>query len=121
MSSSSGKYHPYPPKEGDVIEDRRYSNRKSKEFFEAKQKNLIWTPDAAVAACFCCRAMFSSWSNRKHHCRSCGKIICQDCSYGVSKVPYKGYEERVGRCCKKELEVALGIVPEVDPRVQQME
>ena len=34
-----------------------------------------WLRDEAVDSCMKCNSVFS-FTDRKHHCRSCGKIIC---------------------------------------------
>ncbi|KAK0458468.1 FYVE zinc finger-domain-containing protein [Desarmillaria tabescens] len=42
----------------------------------AEQRITPWEDDAAVSKCPLCRASFHPLTNRKHHCRLCGKIIC---------------------------------------------
>ncbi|MCP3943259.1 MAG: hypothetical protein GY710_17475 [Desulfobacteraceae bacterium] len=39
----------------------------------------MWQPDSSTNKCSLCSTVFSMF-NRKHHCRSCGKIICDACS-----------------------------------------
>lgn len=39
----------------------------------------VWVDDDAANACLICRAVFS-FTNRKHHCRQCGRIVCDPCS-----------------------------------------
>jgi RUN and FYVE domain-containing protein 1/2 len=38
-----------------------------------------WTPDQSASNCHCCRSAFSL-TKRKHHCRSCGEVVCKSCS-----------------------------------------
>ncbi|EDV28816.1 uncharacterized protein TRIADDRAFT_52065 [Trichoplax adhaerens] len=38
-----------------------------------------WVPDAAVVSCAVCSEYFSMF-NRRHHCRRCGRVVCDDCS-----------------------------------------
>eukprot|EP01130_Rhizamoeba_saxonica_P003670 TRINITY_DN1529_c0_g1_i1.p1 TRINITY_DN1529_c0_g1~~TRINITY_DN1529_c0_g1_i1.p1 ORF type:complete len:895 (-),score=222.87 TRINITY_DN1529_c0_g1_i1:23-2671(-) len=38
-----------------------------------------WTPDKQVKNCELCNKKFTS-VKRKHHCRKCGKCVCQSCS-----------------------------------------
>lgn len=43
----------------------------------AEQRITPWEDDAAVTKCPCCSTSFHPLTNRKHHCRLCGKIICR--------------------------------------------
>ncbi|KAI0596601.1 FYVE zinc finger-domain-containing protein [Biscogniauxia sp. FL1348] len=38
-----------------------------------------WQPDAEVTYCPICRTQFSIFV-RKHHCRKCGRVVCNSCS-----------------------------------------
>lgn len=38
-----------------------------------------WTPDESASNCNSCQANFSL-TKRKHHCRSCGEVVCKNCS-----------------------------------------
>lgn len=38
-----------------------------------------WTPDDERSNCRCCQSNFSI-TKRKHHCRSCGEVVCKNCS-----------------------------------------
>ncbi|KAI0636775.1 FYVE zinc finger-domain-containing protein [Trametes polyzona] len=42
----------------------------------AEQKITPWEDDASVSQCPLCNASFHPLTNRKHHCRLCGRIIC---------------------------------------------
>ncbi|KAF8132605.1 hypothetical protein EV363DRAFT_1398197 [Boletus edulis] len=42
----------------------------------AEQRIAPWQEDAAVSKCPLCTASFHPLTNRKHHCRLCGQIIC---------------------------------------------
>ena len=53
-----------------------------------------WIPDDESDICFKCGAPFTMFS-RKHHCRTCGKIFCAECSDNtVSSIP--SFIHRVG-------------------------
>ncbi|KAG5672961.1 hypothetical protein PVAND_003048 [Polypedilum vanderplanki] len=41
-----------------------------------------WTPDESASNCYCCNSGFSL-TKRKHHCRSCGNVVCKSCSEHV--------------------------------------
>lgn len=45
-----------------------------------------WIPDERVKKCCMCNVEFSML-NRKHHCRSCGKIYCSNCCYEYQSLP----------------------------------
>jgi hypothetical protein len=42
-------------------------------------KRLRWVKDEEVDKCHGCKVKFSTFK-RKHHCRECGKIFCDDCT-----------------------------------------
>ncbi|KAH7927087.1 amidase signature enzyme [Leucogyrophana mollusca] len=42
----------------------------------AEQRITPWQDDGAVSKCPLCTASFHPLTNRKHHCRLCGKIMC---------------------------------------------
>ncbi|KAI1794555.1 FYVE-domain-containing protein [Ganoderma leucocontextum] len=42
----------------------------------AEQKITPWEEDSSVSQCPLCTASFHPLTNRKHHCRLCGRIIC---------------------------------------------
>ena len=39
----------------------------------------IWVDDSSYSNCFVCKRTFR-WYRRRHHCRSCGQLICGGCS-----------------------------------------
>ncbi|KAH8841851.1 hypothetical protein MCOR27_004942 [Pyricularia oryzae] len=47
-----------------------------------------WQPDAEVTICPICRTQFG-WLNRKHHCRKCGRVVCNSCSPHRITIPYQ--------------------------------
>ncbi|KAG7452978.1 uncharacterized protein BT62DRAFT_880873 [Guyanagaster necrorhizus] len=55
----------------------------------AEQRITPWEEDADVSKCPLCRASFHPLTNRKHHCRLCGKIICS--------LPVR-YPQRAAQC-----------------------
>jgi hypothetical protein len=42
----------------------------------------VYMPDNAAGACSLCGAAFTMLLQRRHHCRSCGSLICNTCSRG---------------------------------------
>ncbi|XP_065057854.1 RUN and FYVE domain-containing protein 2-like isoform X1 [Rhopilema esculentum] len=65
------------------------------------QKNLklTWVPDQLVRICqnHKCRLPFSQ-TNRKHHCRCCGRVFCQSCSGHKLCIATFGYNSPVRVC-----------------------
>lgn len=48
--------------------------------------NTSWTPDKMVSQCKGCNREFSM-TRRKHHCRNCGHIFCNNCSDHMLALP----------------------------------
>lgn len=57
-----------------------------------------WQPDEAATKCANCTKAFS-FVVRKHHCRNCGVIFCDNCTSHRLRLPDKGYKDAV-RICK---------------------
>ena len=53
-------------------------NNKSTSMTIPQRKPSIWIPNEKISKCFNCKTEFTTW-NRKHHCRSCGRIFCHEC------------------------------------------
>jgi FYVE zinc finger len=65
-----------------------------------------WQPDSEAQACKCCQSPFSFF-NRKHHCRRCGQVVCDDCSKSRLPLPtHKG----VVRVCAGCVELIHAVV-----------
>ncbi|XP_067292459.1 FYVE, RhoGEF and PH domain-containing protein 6-like isoform X2 [Pseudorasbora parva] len=56
----------------------------------------IWIPDPRATMCMICTCEFTlTW--RRHHCRACGKVVCQTCS--SNKQPLKYLKNGLARVC----------------------
>ena len=51
---------------------------------EIEQTIVSWQDDASVSRCPFCQQEFSGYTFRRHHCRTCGRIVCGDPSTGCS-------------------------------------
>eukprot|EP00026_Physarum_polycephalum_P002477 Phypoly_transcript_02484.p1 GENE.Phypoly_transcript_02484~~Phypoly_transcript_02484.p1 ORF type:complete len:482 (+),score=49.37 Phypoly_transcript_02484:107-1552(+) len=60
----------------------------------------VWTPDAQASACSKCFTFFKTLT-RKHHCRQCGYIFCNECCATRTTLPHLQYDTpvRVCKCC----------------------
>jgi hypothetical protein len=48
-----------------------------------------WVPDTASARCQICLAAFTL-TRRRHHCRLCGHLVCDNCSHDRTYLPFAG-------------------------------
>jgi len=62
-----------------------------------------WQPDAEVNSCACCNQQFNLIQLRKHHCRSCGSVVCYNCSQKIA--PIEGFDQNQRVCDKCASEV----------------
>ncbi|KAH9492864.1 FYVE, RhoGEF and PH domain-containing protein 1 [Bulinus truncatus] len=58
----------------------------------------VWIPDDAATMCMLCQVTFNM-VRRRHHCRSCGKLICKSCCKKAPLEYKKGKIERVCSVC----------------------
>ncbi|XP_076057097.1 phosphatidylinositol-3,5-bisphosphate 3-phosphatase MTMR3 isoform X2 [Oratosquilla oratoria] len=64
---------------------------------EGEARPTLWVPDHAVDHCTGCNTQF--WiGRRKHHCRSCGKIFCAECSEHSVPIPREQLYQPVRVC-----------------------
>ncbi|XP_036618040.1 FYVE, RhoGEF and PH domain-containing protein 6 [Trichosurus vulpecula] len=77
---------------------------KKEEMSPLGSKAPIWIPDTRATMCMVCTSEFTlTW--RRHHCRACGKIVCQACSSNKYGLDYlKNQPARVCEHCFKELQ-----------------
>ncbi|CAH0475758.1 unnamed protein product [Peronospora belbahrii] len=74
-----------------------------------------WAEDHEALECGCCHNAFTFY-RRKHHCRECGVIICNDCS--MSRAVMEGTEGRArlcDKCVKGSTPELLDLLREEDP------
>ncbi|XP_026878512.2 FYVE, RhoGEF and PH domain-containing protein 6-like [Electrophorus electricus] len=65
-------------------------------------KAPIWIPDLRTSMCMICTCVFTlTW--RRHHCRACGKVVCQACS--SNKHPLEYLKNQPARVCDQCLEI----------------
>lgn len=68
------------------------------------QPHPDWELDDLADCCFICRKEFGVLK-RKHHCRKCGRVVCDACSSYKAILPAYGIElpVRVDKKCYEEL------------------
>lgn len=65
----------------------------------------IWVPDELVSICTDCCSPFTI-IRRRHHCRNCGQIYCNNCSNNFMPLVRYGYVKPVRVChsCHRQLQ-----------------
>ncbi|XP_029288828.1 FYVE, RhoGEF and PH domain-containing protein 6-like [Cottoperca gobio] len=67
-------------------------------------KAPIWIPDPRTTMCMICTCVFTlTW--RRHHCRACGKVVCQSCSSNKYCLEY--LKNQMARVCDQCVPVLL--------------
>ena len=79
---------------------------KVSEFAETPLRTLLingakpptWVPDEDRVGCSVCKLEFNFFLRRRHHCRSCGEVVCYACSSDSLTLPWLGIHEPVRIC-----------------------
>jgi hypothetical protein len=58
----------------------------------------LWHPDANASTCSKCRKTVFSLMNRRHHCRNCGHVVCDNCSSKRLMVQHVDSKRQVRVC-----------------------
>ncbi|KAJ8607874.1 hypothetical protein CTAYLR_008905 [Chrysophaeum taylorii] len=74
------------------------------------RERVAWQSKHEAKTCFGCGSSFNMISNRHHHCRACGRVVCGACSEHKDKV--KGYASPQRTCdeCHEKLAAQTDIV-----------
>uniref|UniRef100_A0A673BDY9 FYVE, RhoGEF and PH domain containing 6 n=1 Tax=Sphaeramia orbicularis TaxID=375764 RepID=A0A673BDY9_9TELE len=80
------------------------SQEEVKQISPLGSKAPIWIPDLRATMCMICTCEFTlTW--RRHHCRACGKVVCQACSANKYYLEYlKNQPARVCDHCFAKLQ-----------------
>lgn len=70
---------------------------KPKELIKDIARPAYWTPDSECDTCVVCGERFSVLLSL-HHCRDCGKGVCDKCSPDRKPVPLRGWDTPVRVC-----------------------
>lgn len=64
---------------------------------DSETRPTLWVPDHAASSCMGCHTQF--WfGRRKHHCRSCGRLFCSECSEQAVPIPDEQLYQPVRVC-----------------------
>uniref|UniRef100_A0A3B4ZDL9 FYVE, RhoGEF and PH domain-containing protein 6-like n=1 Tax=Stegastes partitus TaxID=144197 RepID=A0A3B4ZDL9_9TELE len=75
-------------------------------------KAPIWIPDPRTSMCMICTCEFTlTW--RRHHCRACGKVVCQSCSSNKHCLEY--LKNQLARVCDQCFLVLQALSAAVSP------
>jgi hypothetical protein len=93
MSNSNDNLFVSHPSGGHLMEGTQISLQDNNNSLEP----IKWVPNERSRVCLICSKKFGVF-RRKHHCRSCGMLVCNSCSPDVDYV--QGYKDRKVRVCK---------------------
>lgn len=70
---------PPPPPPDQSTRSYLWSLAGSKDHIRNLEQSIVtWEEDARVSQCPFCQQSFSQYSFRRHHCRTCGRVVCGD-------------------------------------------
>lgn len=78
----------------------------------------LWVSDDKVSICMCCKETRFSMVTRRHHCRRCGRVVCNPCSQYLTTI--KNRPERTCKDCYQHLrssQVTTPTTPRPEPTV----
>ncbi|CAH3136738.1 unnamed protein product [Pocillopora meandrina] len=77
---------------------------RDEEVMKLGEKAPVWIPDHRVTMCMSCTSPFTL-TNRRHHCRACGNVVCGACSESTAPLAYLEYNQ--ARVCDKCYDLLL--------------
>eukprot|EP01132_Coremiostelium_polycephalum_P002890 gene2890-3592_t len=81
----------------------------------------LWLKDQMTKACMLCTSSFTM-TRRRHHCRKCGKIFCNDCCPVQDFTQFiQGKKVRVCKTCYEELSVQLEVMANMEDQRNQVD
>lgn len=83
-----------------VYSDRRADQHRQEQHMQVRAAPPLWVPDESVTTCGDCKKAFNPIYRRKHHCRRCGNVFCDECTSHRIELP-EMYTEKTGhRVCR---------------------
>ena len=80
---------------------------------KAEKYAVNWVPDELVHECQRCQHKFN-FARRRHHCRSCGRLVCNPCS--KTRVLFLRCSANLKRVCDSCADVIYMMQMQKDPR-----
>ena len=77
--------------------NRKGKGRRDTNGSELPRRRPKWVEDDAYSACMHCQFEFTLF-NRRHHCRHCGLLLCDECTSTMIALPHLKYPEPVRVC-----------------------
>lgn len=118
MSEKSGK-----DKSKDKGKEKGKDKTKEK---ESAGPSIEWDSNASSSCCILCKTAWGTFRNRRHHCRNCGRLICESCSSQRFKLA-EGSNELPQRVCdtcydmlKQKREMKIQVVQLKDKHLELM-
>ncbi|RMX53301.1 hypothetical protein pdam_00015255, partial [Pocillopora damicornis] len=88
----------------EIVKAGRGVQERDEEVMKLGEKAPVWIPDHRVTMCMSCTSPFTL-TNRRHHCRACGNVVCGACSESTAPLAYLEYNQ--ARVCDKCYDLLL--------------
>ena len=97
MPAAGGGSHPYNPAAYPSMAPSTQFIPVGQSVTVASSQQVLWEPDCSRCDCTACHRRFSFFF-RRHHCRNCGRLFCDDCSTRFVALPHRGYHHCARVC-----------------------
>ena len=91
------------PNSQDLFTKFKSSTKDARLFQDDPGRGHTWMQDEEAKECTLCSAAFTMLK-RRHHCRSCGKVVCGECSGSRVMLNVMGASKRVCTLCYHEIQ-----------------
>ena len=89
--------------------------------------SIEWDSNKSSSNCVLCNTQWGTFRNRRHHCRNCGRLVCESCSSHRFKLGNENSTELPQRVCdtcydilKQKREIKLQVVQLKDKNLELM-
>jgi len=88
-----------PSSEKEEKEEKEIRDAEKEQNRKSKDAKSIWMDNSMAQSCVICDSPFNAIV-RKHHCRCCGIVVCDNCSPTKMPLPHLGYTGKVRVCSR---------------------